>query len=345
MVKLGLIVMSNNSGIGNQTKRLCQMLKPFRILAIDSTGFSKNKKQNWQWYDNFKGYKVQGFPTNGEVDVFLSGLTHVFCVENPFNFHLLRKAKQMGIKVYIQSNYEFCDHLNNNITLPERFLMPSLWMVKEMRARFGADLVDYLPPPLDPNEFKDARETNFLHSGERKFLHIVGTLAAHDRNGTLELLHALKHSHGNYTLEIRSQHALPDEYMVDDHRLRYIIGDVENPADMYRGYDAMILPRRYGGLTLTMNEALMSGLPVIMLDISPNKYILPEQWLVKAYLGGHFMARTLIDVYNADIFDLAAKIDWLANEDCEHLKTDAFDIAHRNFSPSALQPHYDRLWI
>lgn len=337
--------MSNNSGIGNQTKRLCQMLKPFRILAIDSTGFSKNKKQNWGWYEGFNGYKINGFPSNNEVDVFLKDLTHVLCVENPFSFYMLRKAKQMGIKLYIQSNYEFCDHLNNNVTLPEKFLMPSYWMVDEMKARFGDHMVEYLPPPLDPNEFKEAREINFLHSGPRKLLHVVGTLAVHDRNGTLDVLHALKHSRANYTLEIRSQHPLPDEYMVDDYRLRYIIDDMSNPADLYKGYDGMILPRRYGGLSLTMNEALMSGLPVIMLDISPNNRILPKEWLVPAYKAGQFMARTAIDVYNADILELGSKIDWIANTDCEHIKTDAFDIAYTNFSPSQLQEAYNGLWI
>lgn len=38
----------------------------------------------------------------------------------------------------------------------------------------------------------------------------------------------------------------------------------------------MILPRKYAGLCLPMNEALMSGLPVIMTDIEPNNVILPK---------------------------------------------------------------------
>lgn len=337
--------MSNHSGIGNQTLRLCQMLKPFRIMAIDSTYFSKNKQQYWNKYEGFTGYKIQGFPNNHEVDIFLKGLTHVFCVENPFSYYMLRRAKELGIKLYIQSNYEFCDHLNNKIELPAKFLMPSYWMLEEMKSRFGADRVEYLPPPLDPVEFKHARQVNFLHSGPRQFLHIVGTLAAHDRNGTLDLLESLKYSTGKFTLTIRSQHPLPDEYSVSDYRVRYVIEDADEPSNMYEGYDALILPRRYGGLALTMNEALMSGLPVIMTDISPNNRILPKNWLVPAKIRSQFMARTIIDVYGSDFINLGQKLDWLVNQDIDAMKTTAFDIAHKNFAPSSLKAAYDKLWI
>lgn len=345
MVKLGIIVLSNNSGLGNQTRRLCQMLKPYRILAVDSSSFSRNAKQNWHWYDNFSGYITKGFPTQKEVDVFLQGLTHVLCAENPFSFYLLSRAKQLGIKVYIQSNYEFCDHLVNHIELPTKFLMPSHWMVDEMIARFGADKVEYLPPPIMLSEFTRARDKNLIHTGPAKLLHVIGTLAAHDRNGTLDLLRAVHMCKSEFTLIIRSQHPLPQEYITHDHRVRYDIRNVDDINDMYEGFDALILPRRYGGLTLTMNEALMSGMPVIMPDISPNNKILPKEWLVPAHRIGKFTARTPIDIYGCDIQALASRIDWVASQDCEKIKTQALDIAYENFADSVLLEKYQKLWV
>lgn len=339
-----MIVLSNNSGIGNQSRRLCQMLKPYRILAIDSSGFSKNKDQHWDWYDGFNGYKIKGFPTNSEVRTFLDGLTHVLCIENPFNPTLLSEAKKRGIKVYIQSNYEFCDHLNSNMEPPHKFLMPSWWHLDTMIAKFGTGVVEYLPPPVDPQEFKHTRDVNFIHSGKRELLHVIGTLATHDRNGTLDILDALKYTTHDFTLTIRSQHDLPPEYKIDDRRVRYQIGDIPEPAKLYEGYDALILPRRYGGLSLTMQEALMSGLPVIMTAISPNIMYLPGEWVVKAHKVNEFMARTMIDVYGCNIQELAAKIDWIADQDCEKIKVQAFDIGHTNYAPSVLKPLYDALW-
>jgi len=342
--KLGIVVFANDSGLGAQTRRLTYALRPNRILAIDSSKFSKVKKQNFDWYANFSGYKVGGFPTDREVNVFLKGLTHVLVCENPLNFNLLTEAKKLGIKVYIQSNYEFCDHLDKDITLPHKFLMPSYWKVKEMKKRFGDDLVQYLPPPIDPREFSKARSKNFNREGRRKYLHIIGNLAVNDRNGTLDLFDSLKYTDSVFDLVIKSQHRLPDEYIFRDSRVSYLIGNEPDQRKLYEGFDALILPRRYGGLSLTTNEALMSGLPVIMPDISPNNKLLPSHWLVEASKKMQFKTRTMIDVYQTDAKKLAEKIDWLGRSVIEHEKIIAFGLGHDNFSETSLIPEYNNLW-
>lgn len=340
-VKLGLINLCNFSGLGNQGIRLTRMLKPFRVLIIDSSGFSKNKKQNWDWYDGFTGYRCKGFPTDHEIDIFIKGLTHVLVCENPFNMNLMDKCKKADVKLYIMSNYEFCDHLNKELAMPHQFLMPSYWKIAEMKERFGNDLVDYLPPPIDPNEFKEARETNFERNEDKRFLHIVGTLAANDRNGTLDLLEAIKLCKSDFKLVIRSQQELPSKYMTDDSRIEYSFENIVDPQELYRDFDIMILPRRYGGLCLSCNEALMSGLLVIMPDISPNNELLPREWLVPASIKEQIFTRIKIDVYQTNINTLASRIDWLANQDLENDKLKAFELGHNNFSPSVLKSKYD----
>lgn len=345
MVKLGLVVFANDSGLGMQTKRLAQMLKPYRLLAIDSTSFSRNTKQNWEWYEGFDGYKVQGFPSNREIRRFLTGLTHVLVCENPLNFYLFEEAHRLGIKTYCQSNYEFCDNLNNrNLPVPDKFLMPSHWKVEEMKAIFGDSRVMHLPPPINTNEFKEARELNFKRDSVKSFVHIVGTLAVNDRNGTLDILRALQYAKGNFTITIKSQHELPSEYMVNDSRVRYKIGNEPEAVNLYKDFDAMILPRRYGGLCLSANEALMSGLPVIMSDISPNNQLLPKEWLVPSKKTSEFIARVVIDVHSCDPVELAGKIDWFAEGDLNRAKALAFDIGYTNFSDSALVSEYQKLW-
>lgn len=305
----------------------------------------KNKERNFHWYDNFTGYRVNGFPTDHEINVFLKGLTHVLCCENPLNFHLFAQASRLGIKTYVQSNYEFCDNLDKpHLPLPSKFLMPSHWKVEEMKATFGDHRVEYLPPPINPNDFKEARIRNLLHSGRKRFLHVVGTLAVNDRNGTLDLLEALKYTDSDFELVITSQHDLPPEYMTSDKRVTYRIENVPNPEDLYKNFDGAIIPRRYGGLCLTMQEALMSALPVIMPDISPNNQILPKDWLVPAYKKGEFMTRTMIDIYELSPTQLATKIDYLIGRDCEDIKLEAFEIGYNNYSPTMLVEKYKALW-
>lgn len=346
---IGLVVFANDSGLGIQTKRLCQMIKPNRILAIDMSNLSKNKTHHFDWYSGFTGYKVNGSPTNHEINIFLKGLTHVFLCETPLNNNFFSIAKARNIKVYIQSNYEFCDHLNNKLPLPTKFLMPSYWHVQTMKDRFGDELVDYLPPPIDQNDFKKAREINF-HRGDipnrrPRFLHIVGTLAAQDRNGTLDLLDSLKYSKSQFDLVIRSQHELPRGYQMADNRLFYQVANVLEVQDLYCDFDALILPRRYGGLSLTTCESLMSGLPVIMTDISPNNELLPKDWLFKANKRTSFMTRTMIDVYGTDKRLLGKKLDWLSEQNFDSMKLQAFNIGYDNFAQSNLKEKYQQLFI
>jgi hypothetical protein len=344
---LGMVVMCNDGGIAIQSRRLAQMLRPERILVVDSSGFSRNKEQHLDWYEGFTGYTTSGFPTDREVDVFLKGLTHVYMIENPFNFRLISQASKLGIKSYIATNYEFCDHLKDqNLPLPTKFLMPSYWKLSNMIQRYGDSRVEYLPPPTDPNEFKDARMVNMNRENQKvKLLHIVGTLAAEDRNGTLDLLQALAYTNGDFTLTIKSQHILPDQYMTQDSRVEYKIGNEPQVNDLYTGYDALVLPRRYGGLALTCNEALMSGLPVLMPNISPNTKLLPKEWLFEAHKSHKIMTRTALDVFRSDLKDLARSINYIVDNNSTEIKLQAFELAYDNFSPTVLERKYKQLWV
>lgn len=342
---VGLIVMANHSGIGIQSRRLCYLLKPGRILAVDSTPFAKNKKQNWDWYSNFTGYKVEGFPNNREVRKFMSGLTHLFLIENPFNFYILEYAREIGCKVFIQSNPEFNDHWNHDHPLPHMFLAPSRWKMKDMERKFGKDRVRLLPPPIDPMEFDRARNKNMTRTGRRRFLHTVGTLAAHDRNGTLDLIQAVRETNVDFQLVIRSQEPLPPEYYLADDRVTYRVEDGPEVSDIYFDYDAMLLPRRYGGLCLPCNEALMAGLPVIMPAISPNEF-LPLPWRVPARQKGTFQARIEVEIYETNIKKLAQKIEQFATMDQKKLdehKIEAFNLAFKRFGVSSLAGQYQEL--
>lgn len=345
--RVGMLVFANDGGLGAQTRRLCHMIKPYRILAIDSTNFSKNKKQHWEWYDGFNGYKTKGFPTLKEIRVFLDGLTHVLCCENPLNFGLISEAERRGIKTFIQSNYEFCDNLANPAyPVPTKFLMPSTWMLEQMKLRFGPDRVEYLPPPIDFNEFKEVRNRNLMRSPDQvNLLHVVGTIAAHDRNGTLDLIKALPYCKSDFILTIKSQHQIPDEYYTQDSRVRYKIGSEPSAENLYDGFDALILPRRYGGLCLPMWEAMASGLVIAMTDISPNNSYIPERYLAKAHKVDQFMARTMIDLYESDVYDLAAVVDRIAEEkNIDISKMDAVELAHNTVSSTHLANKYEKLW-
>jgi glycosyltransferase involved in cell wall biosynthesis len=209
-----------------------------------------------------------------------------------------------------------------------------------MQRRFG-DRVVLLPPPTFPRDFAQARIANHGRTGRRRLLHIVGKPAAGDRNGTMLLMYAMQRSRADFELVVKSQ--TPLEPIIKDKRITWDSSAPNDQWRLYAGFDALIMPRRYGGLCLPCNEGLTSGLPVIMSNVSPNSELLPADWLVPGAFNGGFTARVPIPYFNANIAVLARKLDeWAAmpNDQLERHKTRALELAQQ-FHPDVLRPQYE----
>jgi glycosyltransferase involved in cell wall biosynthesis len=340
-MSLGIIARSDNTGLGNQTRELVEMLNPEKILLVDSTPFNKNK-QHPEWYYGRNVITSFGFPEDGIVDQFLNGIDVVLSCEIFYSDTLVLKARALGIKTILQYNYElFQNFSKKDAPLPDVLLSPSLWNIDRVKLMFGKrSKVIHLPPPTSHLLFDRVKENN-LSKDHQRLLHIGGRKAAHDRNGTESVISMLKYSKADYELVVKSQ--TPIETRVKDSRLKIEIGNPPNREDMYDNFDGMILPRKYAGLCLPMNEALFSGLPVFMTDISPNNKILPSKWLTRAYDGGSFMAKTRIPLFSADPKSLASLIDDYVKLDADlklEWKKEAIKIAEQNFSIEYLRPQY-----
>jgi len=339
-MRLGIIARSDNTGLGNQTRNLVNMLEPDRILLIDSTPFNENK-QHPEWYAGYDCITTsQGFATREEIVRFLDGLDVVLTCESFYSNMFLSLADKRKVKTILQYNYEFLDLVvDPNQRMPSMLLSPSVWNIEQVEKILG-DLtkVVYLPPPIDPIAFSSQREINMSITHNR-ILHIAGKFASKDRNGTSTVIDMLKYSSADYELVIKSQ--TPIETDCNDPRLTIDVLNTENHADLYSGYDAMVLPRRYAGLCLPMNEALISALPVFMTDISPNNFILPTEWLIESKKIDRLMTRMTLDVYGADPRQLARRIDdYVNNIDKEKEKKKAYDIGIQNFYVATLKDKY-----
>lgn len=331
-MRLGIVARMDKSGLGYQTRNLCRMLSPKKVLLIDSTRFN-NREQYPQWYEGYEKIVTNGFPNSREVVRFLDGLDAVLTCEIPYNWQIFSLAK--GIKTYLQHNWEFLYYARNpKLPIPTKFIAPSLWRIDEMTKLYPN--TTYVPPPTFDEDFKEAREINEKRTGKRRFLHIAGHKTHMDRNGTGVLINAVERSKADFELVIKSQHDIHRAY---DKRITY--DTTEEQADLYKDFDALILPRGYGGLCLPMNEALLSGLPVIMTDVSPNNIILPKEWLVPSRKDAEFNTFTKIEVFRANVKDLSRTIDSLVDSDLKDMKLQAYNIGFRNFSTEAVK----RKWL
>ena len=88
----------------------------------------------------------------------------------------------------------------------------------------------------------------------------------------------------------------------------------------------------------------MSGVPVVMTDISPNNQFLPPEWLVPATKTGELMLRIMIDVHSDDPKALAAKIDEFcatSDEEPASAKARACALGHEEYSMEAVKPLWE----
>lgn len=316
-MRLGIIVRTDRSGLGYQSRAFREMLRPDKVLEI---------KQGDE------------LPSFAQYEDFLKDIDVMLTCETPYVYEAWNWARMAGVKTFCIPNWEFFDGLiQPNMPHPDQYILPSYWHLEEMQTLFPGTV--YLPQPVP--DFKQARETNLNRRGKRRFVHIVGTNAIYDRNGWADLRDALAETKADFELTVYSQKEITG---VADPRVSYHIFDIEDQAELYTDFDALILPRRYGGLCLPMQEALIAGLPVIMPDIEPNNKVLPKEWLLPAEVTAQFEGRATIDVHSSS--GLAKKIDELcalSDAAMQQMKQQAYKIGYENYSFDVLKCKYKQL--
>jgi glycosyltransferase involved in cell wall biosynthesis len=313
-------------------------------MLIDSTFFNGNE-QHPEIYKDYKCSFIEGFPTDEQVILWLEGLDVVITCEIFYNMRFVDIANKMGVKTINQYNWEFADYLRvPTLTRPTILVSPSKWNLERAKNLWGN--VEYLPTPVFVDDFAKVRETNMSRvfgQTRPRFLHIMGRQAMNDRNGTNDLLRAMRYSNDDFELVIKHQSGQIDNSILWDDRVTFDSSSPENEVDLYKNFDAMILPRRYAGQCLPMTEALCAGLPVIMTDVSPNNEILPQFWCVPSHLTGRFMARTWVDMYTVNHAELGQKLDVLARKDLRSDKIKAYNIGYSEYSDKVLKEKWEKL--
>lgn len=295
-MRIGLLAYSTDTGLGNQTLEFYKHMKPAKTMVVDLSRLNGMETHHDRFPD---AMIVKGIPGCNEMDEFARDLDLIFVCETPLNYCLFEKAEARGIKTVLQYNYEFLDYLQKpDLPKPSVLAAPTIWNKKHVESRNIAPIIDLLVPVNDerirPREITECRTIS----------HVAGKQAIHDRNGTMIFIKAALKCGSRFKYRIYAQ-SLDDATQRQIEKAKQsidleVIENLENYEDIYAEGDVLVLPRKYGGLCLPMQEALAAGMPVIMPDVDPNNARLPKQWLVPAKKTGSFMARTDIDIYEAD---------------------------------------------
>lgn len=317
-------------------------MKPHKTLIIDIANLT-GKANDFSRYNPADSKVVLGFPRLHEVEEFLSDdLDAVFCVESPYTaFDLFTKCKERGIKTVMQYNWEFLEYLRlPHLPMPDVLAGPTKWNWDEAWNIFVESRrvpMKYLPFPVNTEAIPKREITE-----AKTFVHVAGHETKFDRNSTSEVIQAIMQTDVDARFIIYSQHAHPQLNLIrNDPRVEVRDRDFEWYWELYDEGDVLLLPRKYGGLCLPMQEAMAAGMLPVMTDVEPNNLVLPQELLIPTINEATFMARTEITAYFPDVSALAARITDLASGkyDIEALSKQCYEYA-QSISWDAMKEKY-----
>lgn len=335
---IGLLARADRTGLAIQTLGFWRNMHPDKTLLVDFTRFGFRPEP--RLYSGTGSVEVWEVPHYGDlwntretptVERFLEGLTAVFSVESPYDYHLLTRAAQKGVKTVIQPNYEFADWLNNpSIPHPDVFALPTPWHEEHWRKCLGSEVVD-LPVPVDLGRLPRRHVTELS-----TVLHVAGNVAQTDRAGTHAFVEAMRRVRSPVKGLIHAQRPMPD-VVVPDNVVKRTDASFPTHEDLYVEGDLLCLPRRYGGLCLPMQEAMGCGIPVLMTDVPPQRDMLPMAMLVASSWSKTLQTRHPIDVWDVNVDALARAIDELYERPAE------MDVLARTAREWAEERSWDQL--
>lgn len=266
--RIGLIARADDRGLGNMTRAFYDNL-PVEKVAVVVPQASPLPQHLW-WYDPAH---TTVFPWTGpdvwaedQWRAWFDGLDVIYSAETFYDWRIVRWAREAGVRTVLHAMPEYYrvprdavpDQVwNPTPYLPER-LPPSAHVVPVPTM---AHIIEPAAAPPD--------------AGPLRVLHIADGGAHGDRNGTELVLQAMAHippevdflltvhtpdeSHAEaLTTRLRSVRRSEGKWRVSSY--------VPDRWSLYQGQHVLMLPRRYAGLSLPVQEAATMGLAIVMTE-------------------------------------------------------------------------------
>lgn len=340
-MRVGLIARADFTGLGIQTYDFYKHMHPDKVLVIDLQHLNGQKTDLGQ-YPGAEILRYTPYPDTtkshpsavGAINAFLDDLDLVFTCETPYDYHLFTEARARGVRSVLQYNFELMDHVREpQLPQPDLFMAPSLWRYNEVQVQNKV----FCPVPVDRKRFVPE-----LRTEARTFVHVGGTPALEDRNGTETVIQAWHMVQGEVPLIVYTQMG---NYSNRDRRVDIRRGTIPDQMEFYNAGDVLLLPRKFGGLCLPLNEAMSCAMPVIMTDLGPQNAFLSPRGMIPARHSKQVMTKMMVDVYEPDIAALGAKVNELVNnpELVLELSMHSDRVAYQ-ISWEKLEPVYRRIF-
>lgn len=302
MIK-GAVIYATEQGLGRQAKSFFDNGLFTEVLIQKHSSYVNH----YEWYPN----------AVSSYDELLSRCDEVWFLETPFDWSYITKARDKGVRTVLFLMYE-CSRLPY---LPDVLVGGSIME----KIHFG-ERVNVVNVPA-PKEIKWK-----LREKAQVFVHNAGHGGLGGRNGTKELIEAMKYVKSPIKLIIRSQ--IPVK--CDDPRVEVRIGDFPYET-MFDEGDVFVYPDKFGGSCLPVQEAHSAGMLCMVSKRLPHTEWLPNEPMIpikgykkeriaekefdSAIIDPRDIATCIDSWYNADIteYSLAGK-KWSEENSWEKLK-------------------------
>lgn len=296
-MRIGVVTPGTDRGLGIQTWEAARHLDA-DVLLVDC----KDPRFPTH-HERFPGATVARWAQGIDHRVVLPWLKTVdvvYSAETFFDPRFCDWATAAGTRTVLHANPEFWTGVEHPT---------DLWSATPWRR-------DTLPPAAQVVLFPVATDRirpNPPHRGATRWLHVAGKRALADRNGTDVVLAALRYLQEPCTVTVVVQHGeTPTWPEVPPHVKLRFMPPPHDYWDLYPGHDALVLPRRYGGLCLPAQEAMAAGLALVMTELPPND-IWPGPRVPVEFDHKERMPCGVVPVYRPDVMGLARTMDRLAD--------------------------------
>jgi hypothetical protein len=270
VTRLGLIVrIDQHSGLAHQTQEMLRWLEPTAVLFVLMGDLARGIER-YPEYDGglcwSAGYRAAGATTQTDelaIRKFVDACDVVLAVETFYWPYLCIQAAQQGRELVLYANPELLNPAEHPEHAAHRYLWACDW--QEEHPSVSGDVLEW---PCSTDLFEGRRNAvgarsvpTFVHSVPDAMLFRDGTDTVEEAAGMVSkrcrfvIFHSGKHEkrdalHGMCDVEYRPR--------ADDFR------------DLYADADCLLLPRKYGALSLPMLEAAAAGVPTLTTALSPQ---------------------------------------------------------------------------
>lgn len=262
------MVRMDDRGLAHLTQEFAAHMAPERVLVVDMQdprfpvrSLVSHRVRNGEPGLFYATCNRENGTLTGPIDAFLDGLTHVYTAETGYDRRFYAWCRDAGVASICHVMPEFDRFTSGEIPdRPTAVWVPTKWREEKV---FGSRLVP-VPVPVAPRPRQ--------RTEARTFVHIIGSRAKPDRNGTLTVYEAIRLTPALrwvlFAQDRRADGLLPDSLRgCANVEIRY--GSVDDRWALYDEADVLVAPRRFGGLSLPVLEANACGVPVIMGEHDP----------------------------------------------------------------------------